>query len=41
MWKQVILTPGLYVKLEVRSIESGEVLFSGEVRLPGGHALGL
>lgn len=41
MWKQVILIPGLYVKLEVSSIDNGEALLSSEVRLPGGHNLGL
>lgn len=41
MWKQVILIPGLCVKLEVSSIDNGEALLSSEVRFPGGQDLGL
>lgn len=41
MWKQVILIPGLYVELGVSSIDNGEALRFSEVRLPGGHNLGL
>lgn len=41
MWKQVILITGLYVKLEVSSNDNGEALLSSEVRLLGGHNLGL